>query len=108
MERFIPSCAVLFAAFEEKGGFCLTHVLVRPAPNLTWSRNMDNHKYDLNLKIEDLERKAAEFITLMFSMCEERLRDVSAVPDARASSLAHAVMAAQNAIQTFVNLARIS
>jgi hypothetical protein len=68
---------------------------------------MDNHKYAPNPKIEDLERKAPEFINLLFTLCEGRIRGVSSMQDAHASSLAHAVMAAQNAIQTFINLARI-
>jgi hypothetical protein len=68
---------------------------------------MNHHNNAPNPDVEDLERKAAEFIKLLFTLCEERMYGVSAMPDARASSLAHAVMAAQNAIQTFINLARI-
>jgi hypothetical protein len=68
---------------------------------------MNDHNNAPNSDVEDLENKAAEFIKLLFTLCEERICGVAAIPDARASSLTHAVMAAQNAIQTFVNLARI-
>jgi hypothetical protein len=59
------------------------------------------------LHTEELERMADELISLMLSLCEEEIRDTSAVPDARISSLAHAAMAAQNAIQTFMAVERI-
>ena len=54
----------------------------------------------------DLERKANELISLMFSVCEKEIRGVS-MPDARASSLAYAAVGAQNAMLTFLALARI-
>ena len=53
----------------------------------------------------DLERKANELISLMFSVCEEEIRGIS-MPDARASLLANAAMAVQSAIQIFLTLAR--
>jgi len=69
---------------------------------------MDLQHSDYIPGIDDLERKADELISLMFSLCEERLRGIASMPDARASSLAHAVMAVQNAIQTFQALTRMS
>ena len=57
--------------------------------------------------IDELERKAEELISLMLSLCEERIRKASAMPDARASSLAYAAMAVREAIQTFLELERI-
>ena len=52
----------------------------------------------------ELERRADELMSLMFFLCEEEIQKTSAMPDARTSSLAHAVMATQNAIQTFMAL----
>jgi len=54
-----------------------------------------------------LENKADELIRLMLSFCEEEIREVAAMPDARASALANAAMSAQNAIHTFLALTRI-
>jgi hypothetical protein len=56
---------------------------------------------------EDFEHKAEELISLTLSLCEEWLRERTVMPDARASSLAHAAMAMRDAIQTFLALARI-
>jgi hypothetical protein len=53
---------------------------------------MDTQHHDPILDIQVLEHKADELISLMFSLCEEELRR-SAMPDARATSLIHAVMA---------------
>jgi len=58
--------------------------------------------------LDDWERSADELISLMFALCEDRIRRAPSMPDARASTLAHAVMAAQNAIQTFQALVRIN
>ena len=69
--------------------------------------SMDIQRSDHVPSLDALERNADMFISLMFSLCEERIRGISSMPDARASSLAHAVMAVQNAIQTFQALARI-
>lgn len=68
---------------------------------------MDTQHRDQASSIDELERRAKELIALMLSLSEERIRSVSAVPDARASSLAHAAMAVRNSIQTFLALARI-
>ena len=57
--------------------------------------------------IDELEHKAAGLFRLMLSLCEERMRKVAAMPDARASSLAHAAMAVQTTILTFMALVRI-
>jgi hypothetical protein len=68
---------------------------------------MDNHKYAPNPKIEDLERKATELVSLMFSLCEERICADFMPPDARVPSLVSAAMTAREAIQTFLMLQRI-
>jgi hypothetical protein len=68
---------------------------------------MKNQRNDPIHDVEDLERKAAELVSLTFSLCEERIRSVSVMPDARASSLAHAAMAVRDAIQTFLALIHI-
>ena len=67
---------------------------------------MDTQRDDHVLDIDDLERKADKLIRLILSMCEDRIR-ACAKGDARASSLANAAIAAQNAIYTFLALARI-
>ena len=67
---------------------------------------MDAQHHDQVPDSDVLERKANELICLMFSVCEEKKRGIS-MPDARASSLTHAAMAVQNAIQTFLALARV-
>ena len=68
---------------------------------------MDTQHSDQAPDLDDLGRKADELISLMFSRCEERINRTSAMPDAHASSLAHAAIAAQHAIHTFLVLARI-
>ena len=67
---------------------------------------METQRNDHVLDIDDLERKADELIRLILSMCEDRIL-ASAKGDYRASSLANAAIAAQNAIHTFLALARI-
>ena len=57
--------------------------------------------------IDELERKAEDLISLMLSLCEERIHKAPAMPDAHASSLAYAAMAAREAIHTFLALKRI-
>ena len=57
--------------------------------------------------IDELECRANELNALMLSLCEERIREVPAMPDARASSLAHAALAVRDAIHTFLAVARI-
>ena len=69
---------------------------------------MDTQNRDQSPGINELEYRANELIAFMFALCEERIRKVSAMPDARASSLAHAAMAVRDAIQTFLILTRIS
>jgi hypothetical protein len=78
--------------------------VIRPSSIKEW--NMDIQDHDQVPGSDDLERKTQELISLMFSLCEEEIRGI-VMPDARASSLAHAVMTAQYAIQTFTALARI-
>ena len=68
---------------------------------------MDTQDRDQAPSIDELERRANELTALMLSLCEEKIRKVPAMPDARASSLAHAAMAVRDAIQTFLALARI-
>jgi len=68
---------------------------------------MDSQYRDQVQSIDELERKADELFSLMFSLCEKQISKASDMPDARASSLVHAAMAVQNAIQTFLALARI-
>ena len=68
---------------------------------------MDTQHHDQVPGIDEFERKGGELVSLMLSLCEERIGKVSAMPDARASSLAHAVLAVRDAIQTFLALARI-
>jgi len=68
---------------------------------------MDIQRNDRILDLEALERNADKLLSLMFSLCEERICGLSSMPDAHASLLAHAVMAVQNAIQTFQALTRI-
>jgi len=68
---------------------------------------MDTQHQDQVPGVDALEDKAEELISLMLYVCEERIRKVSAMPDARASSLANAAMMARFAIQTFLALARI-
>jgi len=70
-------------------------------------RNMDIQNRDQAPGIDELERKANELTALMLSLCEERIREVPAMPDARASSLAYAVMTVRDAIHTFLAVARI-
>ena len=69
---------------------------------------MDSQHSDHVPGLDDWERNADELISLMFALCEERIRGTASMPDARASALAYAVMAVQNAIQTFQALARIN
>ena len=57
--------------------------------------------------IDELEHKADGLFSLMLSLCEERICKFSATQDARASSLAHAAMAVQTTILTFMALVRI-
>jgi hypothetical protein len=54
-----------------------------------------------------LENKAAEFVSLMFALCEDRTGNDFALPDEHASSLSSAAMTAREAIQTFLTLKRI-
>jgi len=68
---------------------------------------MDIRNRDQAPGIDELERRANELNTLMLSLCEERIREVPAMPDARASSLAHAALAVRDAIRTFLAVARI-
>ena len=68
---------------------------------------MDTQHRDKATRVEELERKANELISLMISLCEERISRTSAMPDAHASSLALAAMAALDAIKTFLALERI-
>jgi hypothetical protein len=68
---------------------------------------MDEHKYDPNPEVEDLERKADELVSLMFDLCEEQVNADFKLPDACAPSLASAAMAVREAIQTFLTLKRI-
>ena len=68
---------------------------------------MDSHTNDPSLNTEDLEHKALELVNLMFALCEERIRGISAMPDAPASPLSSAAMAVRDAIQTFLTLERI-
>jgi hypothetical protein len=68
---------------------------------------MDNHKYDPNLRIEDLEHKATELVSLMFSLCEERVSADSMPPDACVLSIVSAALTVREAIQTFLTLQRI-
>ena len=67
---------------------------------------MDTQRSDDVSDSDALENKADELIRLMLSFCEDEIREVSAMTDARASSLATSAMAAQNAIHTFLALAR--
>ena len=68
---------------------------------------MDTQHCDQVPSIDEFEHKADELISLMLSLCEKRIRRTSAMPEARASSLAYTVMTAQNAMRTFLALARI-
>jgi len=68
---------------------------------------MDIQRDDKIHDIDVLERKAEKMISLIFSMCEEEIHKAPAMLKTRASSLIHAAMAAQYAIQTFLTLARI-
>jgi len=68
---------------------------------------MDTQRSNHIPGLDDWERNADELIGLMFALCEERICGRS-MPDNRAVSLAHAVLTAQNAIQTFQALARMS
>ena len=68
---------------------------------------MDTKNRDQIPGIDALEDKAQELFSLMLSVCEDRIGRVPAWPDAHASSLVHAVMAVQCAINTFLILARI-
>ena len=69
---------------------------------------MDTQRSDHVPDVDDFERKADKLISLMFSLCEERIHGIPSMPDTRAASLAHAVMTVQNAIQTFQTLARMN
>jgi hypothetical protein len=68
---------------------------------------MDAQNHNHANSLEEFEGKADELISLMFALCEERLREIAAIRDARASSLAHAAMAVRDALQTFLALQRI-
>jgi len=68
---------------------------------------MDTQHHDQIPGIDELERKAEELFSLMLLLCEKQISKASDMPDARASSLVHAAMAVQNAIQAFLALARI-
>ena len=67
---------------------------------------MDTEHHAHVTDTEEYERKAGDLFSLLLALCEEKIAAVSK-PDAHAASLAHAVMAVQNAMRTFLNLARI-
>jgi len=69
---------------------------------------METQRNDHLPGLDDWERDADELISLMFDLCEERIRRTASMPDPRASTLAYAVLTVQNAIQTFQALARMS
>jgi hypothetical protein len=69
--------------------------------------NMDTQHNGKAFNIDELEYKTDELISLMLSLCEERMRGSSAMPDARSSSLTYAALAVRDATQTFLALARI-
>ncbi|MDR3176847.1 MAG: hypothetical protein LBU06_10015 [Desulfovibrio sp.] len=69
---------------------------------------MDTQYHEHIHGIDELERKADELISLMLSLCEERIRGLPAMPDARATSLIHTAMSARYAVRAFLALARIN